>query len=80
LAVVLVEALLGKTDFLAAQAGVADKTEPPLAAQAQPGKEIMAATVIMMRMADSAVVVAAVQALLVRLVTQVSKGLRAVMV
>ena len=73
-------ALPDKTDFLVVQAGAADKTEPPLAAQAQPGKEIMVVMATTTQMAGSVAAVAAVQALLVRLVTQVSKGLRVVTV
>jgi hypothetical protein len=78
--VVLVEALLGKTDFLAVQEAVVDKMELPLAERVLLGKEIPAEMVATMQMVGNAVAVAAVQALSAQLELQASTAFRAVMV
>jgi hypothetical protein len=78
--VALAVALPDKTDFLVVQAGAADKTEPLLAVQVQPGKEIPAEMVATMQMAGNAVAVAVAQVQLVRLVLAVFKVLQVVTV
>ena len=78
--VVLVEALLGKTDFLAVQEAVVDKMELPLAERVLLGKEIPAEMVATMQMAGNVVAVVAVQALSAQLELQASTAFRAVMV
>jgi hypothetical protein len=78
--VALAVALPDKTDFLVVQEAEEGKTEPLLAVQVQPGKEILAVTAAMTQMVDSAEVAAVAQVQLVRLVLAVFKVLQAVTV